>query len=181
MIIYRKGDIFNSNAQVITNPVNCVGVMGKGLALEFKNRFPDMFSDYQKKCAEKEVRVDQPYLWENGKVQILNFATKKHWKDNSNLQDIKNGLLYLAKNYDEMGISSIALPPLGCGLGGLKWNDVKALIEETLGPIHDLDVFVYEPTLSNEKADDFSQTKAIKGKNHSGIAAASTNEQPSLF
>ena len=81
MITYKQGNIFNSNAQVITNTVNCVGVMGKGLALEFKNRFPDMFSDYQAKCAEKEVRVDQPYLWENGKVQILNFATKKHWKD----------------------------------------------------------------------------------------------------
>ena len=80
-----------------------------------------------------------------------------------------------------MGISSIALPPLGCGLGGLNWSDVKALIEEILGPIHDLDVFVYEPSLSNEKTDDFSQTKTVKGKTHTGIAAANTNEQPSLF
>lgn len=144
MIIYRKGDIFNSNAQVIANPVNCVGVMGKGLALEFKKRFPEMFLDYKKKCTNNEVRVDQPYLWENSKIQILNFATKKHWKDSSNLQDIKSGLLYIAKNYDEMGISSIALPPLGCGLGGLNWNEVRALIEESLGSIHDLDVFVYE-------------------------------------
>ena len=181
MIIYIKGDIFNSNAQVITNPVNCAGVMGKGLALQFKKRFPEMFLDYQKKCNINEVRIDQPYLWENSKIQIVNFATKKHWKDNSNLQDIKSGLLYIAKNYDEMGISSIALPPLGCGLGGLNWNDVKAVIEETLGPIHDLDVFVYEPSLDNEKTGDFSQTKSVKSKNHSGIAAANTSEQPPLF
>ena len=144
MIIYKQGNIFNSNAQVITNPVNCVGVMGKGLALEFKKRFPEMFLDYKNKCTHNEVKVDQPYLWENNQIQILNFATKKHWKDSSNLQDIKSGLRYIAKNYDEMGISSIALPPLGCGRGGLNWNDVKALINEVLGPIHDLDVFVYE-------------------------------------
>jgi O-acetyl-ADP-ribose deacetylase (regulator of RNase III) len=179
MITYKQGDIFNSNAQVITNTVNCVGVMGKGLALTFKQRFPDMFMDYQSRCEKGKVAVDIPYLWDNGKVQILNFATKKHWKDNSHLDDIKSGLLYLAKNYDEMGISSIALPPLGCGLGGLKWTDVKALIDQILGPIHDLDVFLYEPNtaaIKNRPDTDsvFTGTQSIESLVAQGI-------QPSLF
>jgi O-acetyl-ADP-ribose deacetylase (regulator of RNase III) len=89
MIIYKQGDIFSSNAQLITNTVNCVGVMGKGLALAFKQRFPDMFADYQAKCEKGQVIVTTPYLLDNGKVQILNFPTKKHWKDSSHLDDIK--------------------------------------------------------------------------------------------
>lgn len=179
MITYKQGNIFSSNAQVITNTVNCVGVMGKGLALEFKQRFPDMFMDYQSKCEKGQVTVTTPYLWDNGKVQILNFATKKHWKDNSNLNDIKSGLLYLAQNYDEMGISSIALPPLGCGLGGLRWSDVKTLIEEILGSIHDLDVFVYEPNIAsikNVSDDDLASTGAQSINN-----LVAQSNQPSLF
>jgi O-acetyl-ADP-ribose deacetylase (regulator of RNase III) len=179
MITYKQGDIFNSNAQVITNTVNCVGVMGKGLALTFKQRFPDMFADYQSKCEKGQVAVTTPYLWDNGKVQILNFATKKHWKDNSNLDDIKSGLLYLAQNYDEMGISSIALPPLGCGLGGLKWNDVKALIDQILGSIHDLDVFVYEPSTAVSK--DISDIDSTIIGTQSKESLVAKSNQPSLF
>lgn len=180
MITYKTGNIFNSKAQVITNTVNCVGVMGKGLALEFKNRFPEMFYDYQSRCAKGSVQVDRPYLWESETVQILNFATKKHWRDNSNLNDIKSGLLYLAQNYDKMGISSIAIPPLGCGLGGLNWNDVKTLIENVLGPIHDLDVFVYEPEMAKSESSDPSTKPTSKKSSNDGMAAKAF-EQPSLF
>lgn len=153
--------------------------MGKGLALAFKHRFPDMFTDYLVKCEKGQVTVTTPYLWDNGKVQIQNFATKKHWKDNSNLVDIKSGLLYLAQNYDEMGISSIALPPLGCRLGGLKWSDVKALIDQILGPIHDLDVFVCEPSIAQSKdlSDDDLASSGAQSIN--GLAAQGT--QQSLF
>lgn len=181
MIIYKQGNIFNSNAQVITNTVNCVGVMGKGLALEFKNRFPSMFADYQKKCLQHEVKIDRPYLWNGESTQVLNFPTKKHWKDKSNLGDIKKGLQYLADNYDELGISSIALPPLGCGLGGLNWNDVKALIDETLGGIPDLDVFVYEPSVALEKPNSNDSRQSQNKSKPNGIAASSQEQLSLIF
>jgi len=154
MIIYKTGDIFRSNAQVITNTVNCVGVMGKGLALTYKKKFPEMYNDYKNRCDRGEVNPGTPYLWENDSVQILNFPTKRHWKQKSFLPDIEEGLKYLSQNYDELGISSIALPPLGCGLGGLNWNDVKNLINKYLGPLVDLDVYVYEQSESQTEFDD---------------------------
>jgi len=98
MITYLEGNIFDSPAQVITNTINCVGVMGKGLALEFKNRFPLLFQDYKKKCEEGHVKPGTPYLLENDEVQVLNFPTKRHWKEKSYLEDIDQGLQYLAKN-----------------------------------------------------------------------------------
>lgn len=177
MITYRTGDIFQSNAQVITNTVNCAGVMGKGLALAFKERFPELFRDYVSRCEKHEVRPGKPYLWENKEVQVLNFPTKRHWKENSRLEDIEEGLKYLASNYAQMGISSIALPPLGCGLGGLNWADVKNLINKHLGPIVDLDVYVYEAetTTSGDK-DDLKKSGHSLNSQNDGLAA-----QQSLF
>jgi len=145
VVTFVKGDIFKSPAQVLTNTVNCVGVMGKGIALEFKNRYPQMFNDYKAKCDHDNVKPGQPYLWEDDSVQILNFPTKRHWKDNSLLQDVEDGLKYLASSYEQMGIQSIAMPALGCGLGGLKWSEVQPLIVKYLGTLPDLDVYVYEP------------------------------------
>ena len=138
MITYKTGDIFQSNAQVITNTINCVGVMGKGLALAYKKKYPAMFSDYKARCDKGEVNPGQPYLWEDDKTQILNFPTKRHWKQDSLLSDVEEGLKYLAENYTQMGISSLALPPLGCGLGGLNWSDVKNLINKHLGRLKTL-------------------------------------------
>ncbi len=145
MVTFVKGDIFKSTAQVITNAVNCVGVMGKGVALEFKNRYPQMFNDYKTKCDQNDVKPGQPYLWEDDTVQVLNFPTKRHWRDNSLLQDVEYGLKYLACSYEQMGIQSIAMPALGCGLGGLQWSEVQPLIVKHLGALPDLDVYVYEP------------------------------------
>ncbi len=145
MVTFVKGDILKSPSQVLTNAVNCVGIMGKGIALEFKNHYPTMFTDYQNRCKEDNVKPGVPYLWEDEASQILNFPTKRHWKDNSILQDINDGLKFLAVSYKDMGIQSIAMPALGCGLGGLNWHDVKSLIEKNLGPIADLDVYVYVP------------------------------------
>ena len=145
MVTYVQGDIFKSPAQVLTNPVNCVGVMGKGVALEFKNRYSGLFADYKTLCDKQEVIPGQPYLWENDSVQVLNFPTKRHWKEDSRLEDIEAGLKYLADNYTHMGIDSIAMPALGCGNGGLNWNDVRLLIDKYLGSIIDLDVYVYLP------------------------------------
>lgn len=148
MVTFVRGDIFQSPAQVLTNAVNCVGIMGKGIALEFKNRFPKMVMDYKAKCDNREVAIGKPYLWEDDTSQILNFPTKKHWRDPSRMQDIEEGLKHFATSYERMGIQSIAMPALGCGLGGLDWADVKVLIIKYLGDIPDLDVYVYEPQSS---------------------------------
>lgn len=145
MVTFVKGDIFKSPAQVLTNTVNCAGVMGKGVALEFKNRYPQMFGDYKVKCDQGKVKPGQPYLWEDDSAQVLNFPTKRSWRDNSLLQDVEDGLKYLAGSYEQMGIQSIAMPALGCGLGGLKWSEVQPLIMKYLGALPDLDVYVYEP------------------------------------
>jgi O-acetyl-ADP-ribose deacetylase (regulator of RNase III) len=145
VVTFVRGDIFSSPAQVLTNAVNCVGVMGKGIALEFKNRFPQMFDDYKTKCNLGQVKPGQPYLWEDDSAQVLNFPTKRDWRDGSLLQDVEDGLKYLADSYGQLGIQSLAMPPLGCGLGGLKWSDVQPLIVKHLGAIPDLDVYVYEP------------------------------------
>ncbi|MFN7904279.1 MAG: macro domain-containing protein [Pseudobdellovibrionaceae bacterium] len=153
MVTYLRGNIFETAAQVITNTVNCAGVMGAGLALEFKNRFPKMFDDYKIRCKKNEVIPGVPYLWEDNSVQILNFPTKRHWKENSLITDIEDGLKYLAIHYQEMGLQSIALLPLGCGLGGLDWQVVKPLVEKHLGGLPDLEVYVYEPSLKSEKTD----------------------------
>lgn len=177
MITYKTGNIFNSPAQVITNTVNCVGVMGKGLALAYKKKYPEMFNDYKAKCNEGQVKPGQPYLWENDEVQILNFPTKRHWKQASLISDVEEGLKYLAKNYSQMGISSVALPPLGCGLGGLNWAEVKNLINKYLGSIEDLDVYVYEAIESKSQSDDKSQNSNwSKPSRDEGLAA-----QQSLF
>lgn len=160
MVTFVKGDMFKSPAQVLTNTVNCVGVMGAGVALEFKNRHPMMFEDYKAKCDRGEVKPGQPYLWEDDFVQILNFPTKRDWRNDSVFQDIEDGLKHLANSYADMGIQSIAMPALGCGLGGLDWSDVRPLIEKHLGPLPDLDVYVYEPQIAK------SQTRSDRDGNH---------------
>lgn len=149
MVTFIKGNIFDSPAQLLTNTVNTAGIMGKGIALQFKQKFPAMFEDYVRRCEHGQVQLGEPYLWEDERVQILNFPTKSHWKSLSKLSDIEEGLKYLAAHYDDWGVASIALPPLGCGNGGLAWKDVRSLIEKHLGPVPELEVYVYEP----EKAD----------------------------
>lgn len=145
LITYLKGDIFESNAQVITNPVNCKGVMEKGLAAKFKIKFPEMYDDYKTRCDRKDLRIGEPYLWTGEDIEILNFPTKDDWRQPSKLEYIDAGLSYLANNYQKMGLSTIALPALGCGLGGLNWTEVSNLIEKYFGKLLDIEVFVYMP------------------------------------
>ncbi|MBM4278145.1 MAG: macro domain-containing protein [Deltaproteobacteria bacterium] len=123
------GDILKSKAQTLINTVNCVGVMGKGIALEFKKRFPEMFEDYVKKCDRNEVKLGVPYLYKTlFPPQIVNFPTKNHWKSVSRISDIERGLQYILAHYKEWGITSLAIPPLGCGNGQLEWVAVGPLI-----------------------------------------------------
>ena len=125
MITVRIGDIFESDAQTLVNTVNCVGVMGKGIALDFKERFPDMYEDYARRCKEGRVKLGEPYLYRRlTPPWVLNFPTKDHWRSISRLDDITAGLRYLKAHYREWGITSLAVPPLGCGHGQLEWRVV---------------------------------------------------------
>ena len=117
MITYLNGNLFDSKVQVLTNAINCVGVMGKGVALEFKNRYPVMHSKYVARCKKGEIKIGEPWFWEDENAQILNFPTKQHWRDPSSLEFIELGLLWLVSKYSELGIYTIAMPALGCGNG----------------------------------------------------------------
>lgn len=122
-------DILKSKAQTLINPVNCVGVMGKGIALEFKKRFPDMYDDYAQRCHRGEVRLGVPYLYKTlFPPQIINFPTKDHWKLMSKVSDIERGLKHLRDYYQAWGVTSLAVPALGCGNGQLEWRVVGPLI-----------------------------------------------------
>jgi O-acetyl-ADP-ribose deacetylase (regulator of RNase III) len=140
------GDLFESQAQTLVNAVNCVGVMGKGIAEQFKRRFPAMFDDYKRRCKRKDVRLGEPYLYRDSSgIQIVNFPTKDHWRSPSRLADVEHGLDHLAKHAAEWTIASLALPALGCGNGGLEWSDVGPLIYRKLNKLP-IDIEVYAPT-----------------------------------
>lgn len=145
MVKVVVGDIFESQAQTLVNTVNCVGVMGKGIALEFKKRFPEMFADYQARCARNEVRVGYPYLYKSlVPPWVLNFPTKRHWRSLSRVKDITKGLDYLVQHYREWGITSLAVPPLGCGQGGLEWRVMGPILYGALSRM-DIPVELYVP------------------------------------
>lgn len=151
------GNIFDSKVQTLVNTVNCVGIMGKGLALEFKKQFPGMFKEYEKKCKDGEIHLGHPYLYKHSMYQwVLLFPTKEDWRSISKLSDIEEGLLCLKKHYKEWGIVSLAVPPLGCGLGALDWRIVGPTLYRHL---HDLDIPVelYAPqgTPNNELTAEF--------------------------
>jgi len=139
------GDLFQARAQTLVNTVNCVGVMGKGLALEFKKRFPANFEDYAKRCEHKHVRLGEPYLFRDpSRRLIVNFPTKDHWRSPAKLSDIERGLEYFTRHFAGWGIESIAFPALGCGNGGLEWSKVGPLM---YGKLHQLpiEIEVYAP------------------------------------
>ncbi|MBK9140201.1 MAG: macro domain-containing protein [Verrucomicrobia bacterium] len=145
MIKVLIGNLFESQAQTWVNTVNCVGVMGKGVALEFKKRFPDMFEDYVARCARGEVRLGRPYLYKRTVLPwILNFPTKHHWREVANLQAIEQGLVYLRQYYRQWGITSLAVPPLGCGQGQLEWRIVGPTLYRHLAAL-DIPVELYAP------------------------------------
>jgi len=146
MLRYTETTVFNVDVQTIVNTINCVGVMGAGLALEFKLRFPEMEQDYVERCKLKQVKIGKPYLYrEYGYPWILNFPTKHHWKNPTQLDWIKQGLEYFRNNYKKGGITSIAFPKLGCSNGGLEWSVVSPVMEEFLQDL-EIDIFICEDT-----------------------------------
>ncbi|MEW6054248.1 MAG: macro domain-containing protein [Nitrospirota bacterium] len=145
MVNVLVGDLFESKCQTLVNTVNTVGIMGKGIALEFKKRFPDMFEDYVKRCAEGKVKLGEPYLYKKLTAPwILNFPTKEHWRSVSNISDIVRGLNFFEQHYKEWGITSIALPPLGCGHGQLEWKIVGPTLYRHMKKL-DIPVELYAP------------------------------------
>lgn len=136
MIIHMRGSLFDTPAQTLVNPVNTVGVMGKGLALQFKQRDPAMFADYRRACQQGAIALGRPYLYRSPHGPwVVQFPTKRHWRDRSRLSDIAEGLRCLADHCDSWGITSLAVPALGCGLGGLDWYAVRPLIVRALSPL----------------------------------------------
>jgi len=145
----RTGDILKADAEAIVNTVNCVGIMGRGIALQFKKAFPANFRAYALACEEGEVQPGRMFVHDTGAFTnpryIINFPTKRHWKGKSRIEDIESGLIALAREVRDRRIKSIAIPPLGAGLGGLDWNEVRPRIEAALRDVPDLDVVIYQP------------------------------------
>lgn len=149
MITLERGNILNAATQAVINTVNTKGIMGKGIALQFKKAYPDMFKAYAKACQEGKVAVGKMFVWENntmfGPRYIINFPTKEDWRKPSKLKYIQDGLQDLIEVIRKHKITSIAVPPLGCGNGGLDWREVKPLIVSTLETLADVNILLYEP------------------------------------
>ena len=170
MITYTSGDIFGADVDAIVNTVNTVGVMGKGLALQFKRRYPDNYDEYRAACEAGTVRLGEMFVTETHQLMgprlIVNFPTKGHWKADSRIADIRAGLDDLIKVIRQRGITSIAVPPLGAGNGGLDWKQVRPVIASALEPLTDVRVEVFEPVskhfpIAPGKAPNMTKSRAL--------------------
>lgn len=166
----QEGDLLEEQVDALVNTVNCIGVMGRGVALQFKNKFPDNFKIYEAACKRKEVVPGKMFVTMNGLLGprwIINFPTKRHWRNPSRMVDIELGLDNLVTQIRHLGIKSIAIPPLGCGLGGLDWRVVRSLIERKLSELDDVHIRVFEPnnsavrTTSDQKVPKMTEGRAI--------------------
>ncbi len=149
MIEYQQGDILQAEAEALVNTVNCVGIMGRGIALQFRKEFPENYKVYQAACNQKEVQPGKMLIYDLHRFGtprfIINFPTKRHWKNKSLIEDIQTGLIALVEDVRRLGIQSIAIPPLGCGLGGLSWDEVRPLIEQAFHALPEVRVLIYAP------------------------------------
>ena len=148
MIIEGKGNLITEDVDAVINTVNTIGVMGKGVALQFKQAFPENYRAYQSACKQGEVRIGTMFVTRTGKLRpslIINFPTKSHWREQSRFEYIQSGLQDLVTVVRREKIGSIAMPPLGCGLGGLRWNEVRPLIEQAFAALSDVELRLYAP------------------------------------
>lgn len=150
MLRFTTGDILRANTDAIVNTVNCVGAMGRGLALQFKRAYPGNFLAYADACQRHEVQPGHMLVVPTGQLipprWVINFPTKRHWRGKSRMEDIEAGLAALVNEIKERDIRSVAIPPIGCGLGGLSWTQVLPLIESAFASVQDnIEVLVYEP------------------------------------
>ena len=173
MITYKTGDILAEAAEALVNTVNCVGVMGRGVALQFKRAFPENFRAYAARCKRAEMRPGQVFVFETRAVvpprYIINFPTKRHWRGKSRLEDIESGLESLAGEIRSRRIRSIAIPPLGSGLGGLHWPNVRTRMEAALGALDDVEIVIFEP--GGPAADDRVTDHAMSRRSSHRFAA----------
>jgi len=149
MIEITRGDILKADAEALVNTVNCVGVMGRGIAAQFKKQFDENFKAYKRACDAGSLRPGMMLIYDSGKFlnprYVINFPTKDHWRANSKIEDIESGLAALVNEVRTRKIESIAIPPLGCGLGGLDWSTVRPMIEEAFAQLPAVHVLLYEP------------------------------------
>lgn len=149
MIRHTQGDILKAEAEALVNTVNCVGVMGRGISLQFRQAFPENFKAYEIACKRGEVQPGRMFVFEIGRLTmpryIINFPTKRHWRGKSRIEDIQAGLVALVREVQTHDIRSIAIPPLGSGLGGLDWSTVRPLITKAFADLPTVAVYVYEP------------------------------------
>ena len=150
MIEFKAGDLFAEDVEALVNAVNCVGVMGRGVALQFKRAFPENFKAYAVRCKRREMRPGRVFAFETGRQgnprYIINFPTKRHWRDKSRLGDIESGLKSLVGAIEERHIRSVALPALGSGLGGLNWTgEVRPVLAAALSELPEVRFVVFEP------------------------------------
>lgn len=150
MIELTQGDILKADAEALVNTVNCVGIMGRGIALQFRKAFPENFKAYKAACSAEQVQPGKMFIYDLNRIYnprfIINFPTKRHWRGKSRIEDIKSGLADLIDVVKQQQIHSIAIPPLGCGLGGLNWEEVRPLIVEAFQSLPEVTVFLFEPT-----------------------------------
>jgi len=146
MLIYRRTSLLESQAQTLVNTVNCVGVMGKGIAREFKDREPRMFAAYKRVCDQNLLAPGKLWLWRGTEFWTLNFPTKLHWRNPSKIEWIEAGLQKFVGGHERLGIREISFPRLGCGNGGLDWDEVRPLMERYLSPLP-IDVFIHDYTV----------------------------------
>jgi O-acetyl-ADP-ribose deacetylase (regulator of RNase III) len=172
MIEYRRGDIIGEDAEALVNTVNCVGVMGKGVALQFKATFPANFREYAAACRRGGVVPGKVFVHETGQFTnprfIINFPTKRHWRNKSRIEDIEAGLRSLRQKVEARNIRSVALPPLGCGLGGLNWAEVRPRIERQLSQLQGVRVVVFEPEVDDVDSVDEMNTVDIVDRERTG-------------
>ena len=168
MIEYTQGDILQAEAQALVNTVNCEGVMGRGIALSFKSAYPENFKAYAAACKREEVKPGQMFVYDNGMLSsprwIINFPTKRHWRGKSRIEDIQSGMDALVAEIRARDITSIAIPPLGAGLGGLAWTDVRPIIENALADLPNVRAVLYEPGGHSEQQVIGSPPKMTAGR-----------------
>jgi len=148
MLELVTGNLLEADTEALVNAVNTEGVMGKGIALQFKRQYPEMFEEYQRACKEGQVQPGRMHVYERREIfnrYIINFPTKRHWRSPSSIEDIKVGLNALAEEIRQRHIKSIALPALGCGNGGLDWSEVLPVIRSALADLTDVRLLVYPP------------------------------------
>ena len=150
----KSGNLLKEETHALVNTVNCVGIMGKGIALQFKMAYPDNFKEYKRACDHNKVKIGEMFITRSdelfGSRYIINFPTKVHWREKSKLKYIEKGLDDLVRQIKRLKIESVAIPPLGCGNGGLNWKDVKKIIENKLSPLKNVDIILYAPSKSPE-------------------------------